>query len=73
MTSPVPRSSSGTAHCLSSFLSYHCFSNHHLAFLSALSQHPDHTLYSQVVRHLHWRNAMAVEIQALEANHTWII
>jgi len=49
--SPVPRSSSGTAHCLSSFLSYHHFSNHHLAFLSALSQHPDPTSYSQAVRH----------------------
>jgi len=60
-------------HCLSSFLSYKRFTPKHLTFLSALSHHPDPTSYSEAARHPHWRDAMAAEIQALEANHTWTL
>lgn len=58
---------------MSSFLSYHRFSNNHCAFLTALSHQADPTTYSQGVRHSHWREAMATELQALEANHTWTL
>ena len=33
----------------------------------------DPTTYSQAMRHSHWRDAMATKLQALEANHTWIL
>ena len=72
-TSPAPQPSLGTAHSLSSFLSYHRFSNNHYAFLTALSHQADPTTYSQGVHHSHWREAMAAELQALEANHTWTL
>jgi hypothetical protein len=73
MASQVSRSSSGTIHYISSFLSYQCFTNKHLAFLSALSHHLDPTFYSEITRHPHWRDVMAAEIQALKANHTWTL
>ena len=38
-TSPAPHPSSGTAHSLSSFLSYHRFSNNHFAFLTWILLH----------------------------------
>ena len=56
-------------HRLSSFLSYKRFTPKHLSLLSALSHHPDSTSYSEAARHPNWSDAMAAEIQALEANH----
>lgn len=68
---PIPQSSS-TAHSLTPYMSHHRFSPKHPMFLDTLSQQVDPTSYSKVVRHKHWRDDMAIEIQALEANNTWL-
>jgi hypothetical protein len=73
ITTSPHQHSAGMVHSLSHFLSYDRFHPKHLAFLSALSHHKDPINYAQAVQHSHWRDAMASEIQALEANHTWTL
>ena len=58
---------------LSKYLSYDKFSSDHVAFLSAISHDVEPTTYSQAVQHAHWRNAMDIEIKALEQSNTWTI
>ncbi|KAK3035613.1 hypothetical protein RJ639_033205 [Escallonia herrerae] len=56
---------------LSHNISYSKFSRTHTAFLAAISSVDEHKYFSQAVKHAHWRDAMAKEISALEANNTW--
>ncbi|GFY85446.1 hypothetical protein Acr_04g0001840 [Actinidia rufa] len=74
-TASTPASSQflGTVHPLSHFFFYSHFSPSHLAFLSVLSTSHDPTSYSQAIKHAHWRDAISKEINALEANKTWIL
>lgn len=67
----APQTFSGTVHSLPNFLSYHFFSPNHFAFVTSVSKniHDPQSYYQVVVPH--WRTAMADEIKALEANHTW--
>ncbi|KAK3001019.1 hypothetical protein RJ639_020679 [Escallonia herrerae] len=58
---------------LSHNISYSKFSRTHTAFLAATSSVDEPKYFSQAVKHAHWRDAMAKEISALEANNTWTL
>lgn len=57
----------------SSYLSYSLFSDKSFAILTVVNNISNHSTFTAIVRHSHWRNAMAYEIQALEANQTWTL
>lgn len=52
---------------------YEHFSPSHQAFLAAISTNDEPTSYSQTTKHAAWRDAMAQELAALEANKTWTL
>lgn len=66
-------SANSTVYPLSHFISYSKFSPDHTVFLSAISSTDEPKSFSQAVRYTHWREAVAKEITALEANHTWTL
>ncbi|KAK3016014.1 hypothetical protein RJ639_006738 [Escallonia herrerae] len=45
----------------------------HTAFFGAISSVDEPKYFSQAVKYAHWRDAMAKEISALEANNTWTL
>ncbi|KAK3027227.1 hypothetical protein RJ639_041645 [Escallonia herrerae] len=45
----------------------------HTAFLAAISSVDEPKYFSQAVKHAHWKDAMAKEISAWEANNTWTL
>lgn len=62
---------SSTVYPISNFVSYDHFSQKHRAYLAELASHEEPKSYAQAVNHAEWRDAMALEIKALEDNHTW--
>lgn len=42
-------------------------------FLSTLTQNSDPLFFKETVKHQNWVQAMNVELDALEQNHTWVI
>ncbi|KAK3005742.1 hypothetical protein RJ639_017145 [Escallonia herrerae] len=66
-------SANSTVYPLSHNISYSKFSRTHTAFLAAISFVDEPKYFSQAVKHAHWRDAMAKEISALEANNTWTL
>ncbi|KAK3030411.1 hypothetical protein RJ639_038939 [Escallonia herrerae] len=66
-------SANSTVYPLSHNISYSKFSRTHTAFLAAISSVDEPKYFSQAVKHAHWRDAMAKEISALEANNTWTL
>ncbi|KAK3013069.1 hypothetical protein RJ639_009669 [Escallonia herrerae] len=64
-------SANSTVYPLSHNISYSKFSRTHTAFLAAISSVDEPKYFSQAVKHAHWKDAMAKEISALEANNTW--
>uniref|UniRef100_A0A2N9FEQ5 Reverse transcriptase Ty1/copia-type domain-containing protein n=1 Tax=Fagus sylvatica TaxID=28930 RepID=A0A2N9FEQ5_FAGSY len=64
---------SGIAHPISHYVSYDKFSPSHTTFLVAITSNNEPTSFSQVVKNPQWREAMANEIAALEANNTWTL
>lgn len=65
--------SSSTLHHLSKFLSYEKLSYAHLSFVNSVSIREEPETYAQAITDHHWQEAMAAELQALEANGTWSI
>ncbi|KAK3032393.1 hypothetical protein RJ639_036410 [Escallonia herrerae] len=66
-------SANSTVYPLSHNISYSKFSRTHTAFSAAISSVDEPKYFSQAVKHAHWRDAMAKEISALEANNTWTL
>jgi hypothetical protein len=61
---------SGIAHPISHYVSYDKFSPSHTAFLAVITSNDEPTSFSQTIKNPQWREAMANEIAALEANNT---
>ncbi|KAL6179330.1 hypothetical protein ACLB2K_050846 [Fragaria x ananassa] len=59
------------SHSLSTVFSYNQLSPSYKAFAANLMLHKEPQSYSQAVQHQEWRDAMRLEIQALEQNRTW--
>ena len=64
LSSPTP------LYLISSFLSYHRLSKSHRAFTLAIGTQTEPQTFSQVVESQVWRDAMDIELQALESNGT---
>ena len=62
--------SHGNLYPLSNFLSYSRLSSFHKKFTLAISFIKEPNSYKEVVKHDSWRQAMVVEITALEQNNT---
>jgi len=65
--------SSGISYPLSSFLSYNNISSTHRHFCLSVSSNVEPNFFHQAIKHAHWRDAMDVEITALELNNTWVL
>ncbi|MCH79266.1 polynucleotidyl transferase Ribonuclease H fold, partial [Trifolium medium] len=70
---PAMSSSSTTPYPMSSFLSYHHLSLPHCHFALSLTTHVEPKSYAEAVKFECWRQAMQVELQALENTGTWYL
>ncbi|CAH9143337.1 unnamed protein product [Cuscuta epithymum] len=71
--SSSPSASSGTPFPISHYVSCDNFSVAHRVFLAAISSGTEPQSFREAVKHPGWRDAMQVEIQALEKNSTWTL
>ena len=60
-----------TTFLLANYFSLSSFSHSHHSFLTNIFEHQEPQSYSQVMKSVEWRDAMAKEIQALESKNTW--
>jgi transposase InsO family protein len=60
-----------TAHPINLYVSYHSFSPHHRTFLANLHAIPIPKTLSEALENENWKQAMQVEMGALEKNNTW--
>lgn len=63
----------GKPYDIGAFISTSRLSDSHRNFTASLDAIPEPTTFSQAIKDPHWREAMAAELQALEANKTWIL
>ncbi|KAM1673157.1 hypothetical protein ACFXTN_037972 [Malus domestica] len=64
---------SGTSHPISHYLTYDQLSINHRAFTTSLTHVKEPKTFSQAMQDEHWRAAMRYEINALQANKTWML
>jgi hypothetical protein len=65
--------SSGTLYYMSSFLSYHNLSIPHCFYALSPTTHIEPKSYAEAIKYECWRQAMQVELQALENTGTWVL
>lgn len=70
---PTPTASSGKVYSIENFISYDRLSNNHKAFVVALDNEIEPRNYSEAMKDPRWKEAMAQELKALEANGTWTL
>lgn len=71
--SSLSSSTPGTRYPLSHFLSYHCYSPKHFAYIAHVSHDVEPRTYVDAGSHPQWQVAMQSELQALGKNHTWTL
>lgn len=65
--------SSPISYPISSHVTYNKISPSFRAFVLAINSHSEPETFSQAIENPIWRDAMNVELQALEANNTWSV
>lgn len=65
--------SSSTAHPIEKYLSYSNLSSTHRAYAFSLAAEQEPVIFQEASKHDCWIKAMNSELQALEANKTWIL
>lgn len=73
LTTTAPTATSGTDHPLSNYHIYDRFSPSHRSYLVALSIATEPRSYREAMQDKLWKEAMRLEISALELNDTWEI
>lgn len=63
----------GTPYPLAKYVNYAIFSPKHRHFLVGVSAATEPQAFVEVVKDIQWRNAMQLEIKALENNGTWTV
>lgn len=69
--SPSPQPSSGTVYPIANYVSCARFSTNHQQFLTALSTNIEPKSFQEAMKDPRWGNAVHVEYDSLEENHTW--
>lgn len=70
---PKTTNTSGTRYPLHNYLSTNRFSPRYEAFIAALTEDAEPSTFAQAMRDTRWREAMQLEIKALEDNQTWTL
>lgn len=69
----APSRPSGTPYPLAHYVNYANFSTWHRHFLAAISAGIEPQTFAEAVKDERWRQAMQLEIEALENNGTWTV
>ncbi|XP_031494234.1 uncharacterized mitochondrial protein AtMg00820-like [Nymphaea colorata] len=64
-------STKGTRYPIANYLHLQHFSPNYQAFFTSLLGHSEPSSFHKAMQFSEWRNAMAVEVRALEENSTW--
>lgn len=62
-----------SSHHIGNFLSYNRLSDNHLQFVLNVSSQVEPQYFHEAIKHLEWREAIKVELAAMESNHTWSV
>ena len=73
LASCYQKDSSSTPYPLVDYIKCQNFSSSHRAYLAAITKNVEPRYYKEVVQDSRWRQAMAEEIHASEANQTWTL
>lgn len=63
----------GSPHALSTVIGYDGISGKHKNFILSVTCAVEPRCYNEAIKHADWRDAMKQELEALEANSTWVI